>query len=72
MSDSKVIQAARQYKVGLDFEWMLEPNWDSSDPHRFHYIELSLLVVAEKLNLEEDFQPEDLKEIASILDTYVH
>jgi hypothetical protein len=71
MSQSKVIQAAKQYRVGRDFEWMLEPGWDSSDPYRFHYVELSLLTLAEKLELEEDFQSGDLDEIVAILDSYV-
>ena len=65
---SKVIEAARQFKPGRDFEWMLQPDWNPSDEHRSHYIELSLIMVAEKLDLEEDYLPSDIQVIVSILD----
>lgn len=70
MSDSKVVEAARQFKPGRDFEWMLEPGWDPSDPHRTHYVELSLAMVADKLELEFDTIPEDIQEISQQLDMY--
>lgn len=65
---SKVVEAARQFKPGRDFEWMLEPDWDPTDQNRAHYVELSLMMVAEKLGLDEDFSPEDVEGILGILD----
>jgi hypothetical protein len=70
MSNSKVVEAARQFKPGRDFEWMLEPDWDPSDPHRFHYVELSLMMVAEKLGIEEDFSQQEIVKITRLIDQY--
>lgn len=70
MSESKVVEAARQFKPGRDFEWMLEPGWDPSDPHRAHYVELSLTMVAEKLNVPVDNSEQDIKAIVTLLDQY--
>lgn len=67
---SKVVEAARQFKPGRDFEWMLQPDWDSSDEHRAHYIELSLMMVAEKLGLHPDFSSNDIDTITELLDRY--
>lgn len=38
---SKVVEAARQFKPGRDFEWMLQPDWDPTDEHSAHYVELT-------------------------------
>lgn len=65
---SKVVEAARQFKPGRDFEWMLQPDWDPSDEHRAHYVELSLMMVAEKLDLEEDFTIDNITSIVKFLD----
>lgn len=67
---SKVVEVARQFKLGRDFEWMLQPDWDPTDEHRAHYVELSLMMVAEKFEIEEDFSPEDLNTIVDFLDMY--
>lgn len=68
---SKVVEAARQFRPGRDFEWMLQPDWDLTDEHRAHYVELSLMMAAEKLDIEEDYSPEDIFMISSILDSYI-
>jgi hypothetical protein len=68
---SKVVEAARQFKPGHDFEWMLQPDWDPSDENRIHYVELSLMMVAEKLDIKEDYMPEDIFMISSMLDSYI-
>lgn len=68
---SKVVEAARQFKPGRDFEWMLQPDWDPADEHRAHYVELSLMMVAEKLNLEEDFDQNEINEIIAQLEIYL-
>src|SRR5690606_22436470 len=65
---SKVVEAARQFKHGRDFEWMLQPDWDPTDEHRAHYVEISLMMVAEKFDLEEDYLPSAIQVIVSILD----
>ena len=68
---SKVVEAARQFKPGRDFEWMLQPDWDPSDEHRAHYVELSLMMVAEKENLIEDYTADDVEIITSQLNRYI-
>lgn len=68
---STVVEVARQFKPGRDFEWMLQPDWDPTDEHRAHYVELSLMMVAEKLDLEEDFSALDIEKIAILLDMYI-
>lgn len=65
---SKVIEAARQFKPGRDFEWMLQPDWDPTDEHRAHYVELSLMMVAEKLAFTTDYTDQDVETIVSLLD----
>lgn len=65
---SKVVEAARQFKPGRDFEWMLQPDGDPSDEHSAHYVELSLMMVAEKLELGEDFDQNEIQVIIQILD----
>lgn len=67
---SKVVEAARQFKPGRDFEWMLQPDWDPTDEHRAHYVELSLMMVAEKLGIEEDYSQDSLLAIVDTLDRY--
>lgn len=67
---SKVVEAARQFKPGRDFEWMLQPDWDPTDEHRAHYVELSLMMVAEKLDFAVDFSTSDIKNITDLLDAY--
>jgi len=66
---SKVVEAARQFKPGRDFEWMLEPDWDPTDEHRAHYVELSLMMVAEKLGIQVDFATADIDRIVQTLDS---
>ncbi|MCB9437726.1 MAG: hypothetical protein H6673_12190 [Anaerolineales bacterium] len=68
---SKVVEAARQFKPGRDFEWMLEPDWDPSDEHRAHYVELSFMMVAEKLDIEEDYSTQEIESIINVLDGYL-
>ena len=68
---SKVVEAARQFKPGRDFEWMLQPDWDPTDEHRAHYVELSLMMVAEKLGVEKDYLDSDVNEIILSLDKYM-
>ena len=67
---SKVVEAARQFKPGRDFEWMLQPDWDPTDEHRAHYVELSLMMVAEKLDFAVDFSASDIKNVTDLLDAY--
>ena len=67
---SKVIEAARQFKPGRDFEWMLQPDWDPTDEHRAHYVELSLMMVAEKLGVEIDYPAQWVQNIVEDLDSY--
>ena len=67
----KVVEAARQFKPGRDFEWMLQPGWDPSDEHRTHYVELSLMMVAEKLQLSVDYTATDISKITQQLDEYI-
>jgi hypothetical protein len=67
---SKVVEAARQFKPGRDFEWMLQPDWDPSDEHRAHYVELSLMMVAEKLEMDFDHGPNDILDIIQIIENY--
>lgn len=67
---SKVVEAARQFKPGGDFEWMLQPDWDPTDEHRAHYVELSLMMVAEKVGLPEDYDHPDIIGIVATLDGY--
>lgn len=67
---SKVVEAARQFKPGRNFEWMLQPDWDRSDEHCAHYVELSLMMVAEKLDIEEDYSRDTLIAIVDALDRY--
>jgi hypothetical protein len=67
---SKVVEAARQFKPGRDFEWMLQPDWDTSDEHRAHYVELSLMMVAEKMEIGEDYSPDNIMAIVDMLDRY--
>lgn len=69
---SKVVEAARQFKLGRDFEWMLQPDWDPTDEHRAHYVELSLIMVAEKMQLNnEDYLDSDVAKIVMLLDSYI-
>jgi hypothetical protein len=68
---SKVVEAARQFKLGRDFEWMLEPDWDTTDEHRAHYVELNLMMVAEKLDIEEDYSTQEIESIINVLDGYL-
>jgi hypothetical protein len=65
---SKVVEAARQFKPGRDFEWMLQPDWDPTDEHRAHYVELSLMMVAEKLGIEMDYSAQCVQNIVEALD----
>jgi len=67
---SKVVEAARQFKPGRDFEWMLQPGWDPTDEHRAHYVELSLMMVAEKNGLHEDYTTQIIEDIVRVLDAY--
>ena len=67
---SKVIETARQFKPGRDFEWMLQPDWDPTDEHRAHYVELSLMMVAEKLDILPDYEDYDCRQIINALDEY--
>ena len=59
----KVVEAARKFKPGRDFKWMLQPDWDPTDENRAYYVELSFMIVAEKLGLEEDFSSTDMTTI---------
>lgn len=67
---SKVVEAARRFKQGRDFEWMLQPNWDTTDEHRTQYIELSLMMVAERLEIETDYPAQWVQNIVAYLDSY--
>lgn len=67
---SKVVEAARQFKPRRDFEWMLQPDWDPTDENRAHYVELSLMMVAEKLQIVVDYDQIAIEGIVHVLDEY--
>ena len=67
---SNVVEAARQFKPGRDFEWMLQSAWDLADEHRAHYVELSLMLVTEMFGIDKDCSTQEAEYITNILDGY--